>query len=79
MLILRHYTEQQPGVQKSGTYFALFTERAWIYAGLLLKVIADYSQHHKVHPLVVKVEEATQPHQCCKRPRGIAFETITFG
>lgn len=36
-------------------------------AQTVINVIADYSQHHKIHPLIVKVEEATDVPKGVKR------------
>ncbi|HSG45274.1 MAG TPA: hypothetical protein VLA72_19175 [Anaerolineales bacterium] len=32
-------------------------------AATVINVIADYSQHHKIHPLIIKVERASEAHQ----------------
>ena len=36
-------------------------------AATVINVIADYSQHHKIHPLIVKVEEAAEAPEGVKR------------
>lgn len=30
-------------------------------AATVINIIADYSQHHKIHPLIIKVEKTTAP------------------
>ena len=36
-------------------------------AATVINVIADYSQHHKIHPLIIKVERASEAPEGVKR------------
>jgi len=46
-----------------------FEEEIFIHSDVvtLINLIADYSQHHKNHPLIVDVEKGTDPNPGVKR------------